>query len=150
MKKSYLALLTTGLVLLVGCENGKSPPGGPGATNRQQSTGIRVTQPENTFQLDVPNLETDIKQGESKTIKISISRGKDFDQDVKLEFAGAPKGLKVTAAESMLKASEKEVQVKLEAAADAPLGEHTITVTGSPARDGAKTSANFKVEVQKP
>jgi uncharacterized membrane protein len=149
MKKCLLGLLTAGVFVLVGCEEGKSPPGGPGATG-QRSTGVRFGEADNTFRLDVPNLETGIKQGESKTVSIGINRGKNFDQDVRLSFGDAPKGVKVTPASSMLKHGDKEVQVTLEAANDAALGEHMITVTGTPAREGAATSAQFKIEVKKP
>jgi len=104
---------------------------------------------DNTFKLDVPILSTSLKQGETKTITISLSRGKNFDQDVKLEFSGAPEGVKVTPNENSIKHSDKEVQVKIEAAKEAALGEHTITVTGTPAKDGAKGTATFKIEVKK-
>jgi uncharacterized membrane protein len=150
MKRHYIALFTMGLLVLVGCNDTKSPPGGPGATgSNQRSTALRVGAPENTFQLDLPNLETTLKQGETKTITIGIMRGKNFDQDVKVEFSEPPKGVKVTAAHSTVKASDKDVQVTIEAAPDAALGEHAITVSGTPAREGAKTSAQFKIDVKK-
>src|SRR5438876_1668300 len=46
MKRSALALLATGLLVLVGCET-KSPPGGPGAARTDSKP--RVGTPENTF-----------------------------------------------------------------------------------------------------
>jgi uncharacterized membrane protein len=100
--------------------------------------------------IDVPNLETTLKQGETKTITIGIERGKNFDQDVKLEFANLPPGVKVEPMNPTIPASEKNDQIKLEAAPDAALGEHTITVTGKPAHEGAATSATLKIQVKKP
>lgn len=153
MHKLCLSLLTLVVLVATGCD-GKSPPGGPGATGTAsgtaRGTGITLGQPDNTFSLDVPNLETDLKQGEKKTITIGIVRGKNFDQDVKLDFGDAPPGVKVSAVSQEIKAGEKNVQVTLEVAKDAALGEHQITVTGTPAREGAKTSAKFQIEVKKP
>jgi uncharacterized membrane protein len=150
---TVMGCLSLALILAaLGCE-AKSPPGGPGATSRGADTSHSsipmVGQPDNTFKLDVPALATSLKQGETKTITLSISRGKNFDQDVKLEFSDAPQGVKVTPTENSIKHGDKEVQVKLEAAKDAALGEHTITVTGLPAKEGAKTSVTFKIDVKK-
>jgi uncharacterized membrane protein len=157
MKRLWV-VLGLGLALFVGCEN-KSTPGGPGATrsatspsgsaSRSSTANPVAGTPEHTFRLEAPALATSLKQGESKTIKISISRGKNFAQDVKLAFTGAPMGVKVTPAEHDLKASANDVQVTIEAAKDAALGEHTITVTGTPTKEGAETSMTFKIDVKK-
>jgi uncharacterized membrane protein len=146
MKKLVAVAAIVALLGLVGCED-KSPPGGPGANSTNRDDNLGLTQPDNTFRLDPPNLETGLKQGETKTVKIGINRGKNFDQDVKLDFSGAPQGVKVTPASREIKANEKDVQVTIEAAQDAALGEHTITVTGTPAREGKPTTTNFKVQV---
>lgn len=148
MWKRYLSVLAAGSLALVGCDS-KSPPGGPGAA-RTNDNSVRVSTPDNSFQLSVPMLETTVKQGEKKTVTISISRGTNFDQDVKMDFSEPPKGVKVTPADSTLKAGSKDMQVTIDAAPDAALGEHTITVTGTPAKEGAKTSATFKIQVKKP
>jgi uncharacterized membrane protein len=149
MMKKLIAIAVLGAVGLVGC-NDKSPPGGPGATNADRDKVPNLTQPDNTFQLDPPNLATDIKQGETKTVNIGISRGKNFDQDVKFDVSGAPQGVKVTPADSVLRAGTEEMRMTIEAAKDAALGEHTITVTGTPAREGKATTANFRINVEKP
>lgn len=133
------------LVAAFGCNS--SPPGGPGATADSRK-GTHLTQPENTFSLSAPELSTTVKQGETKRVKIGISRGKNFDQDVKLEFTGAPQGVKIVPASTELKASAKEVEVDIEASKDAALGDHTITVTGTPA-SGEKTSTTFKITMKK-
>src|SRR5262245_44700513 len=136
--KRYLYVAMAGLLLLAGCES-RSPLGGPGATN-PNNENTRVRTPENTFRLTAPAMETNIKQGESKTITIGITRGTDFDQDVKLEFSDPPKGMKIKADDSTLKAGAKEMHVKIDAAADAALGDHTVTVTGTPNKQGAATT----------
>jgi hypothetical protein len=48
---------------------------------------ITVTQ-KDTFTLSVPS--TTLKQGETKTVSISIQRDKDFDQDVTLKLPTCP------------------------------------------------------------
>src|SRR5262249_11004467 len=103
--------------------------------------------PENSFKLDLPNLETSVKQGEKKTVTVGISRGKNFNQDVKLDF-GLPPGLKMSPASPVIKAGDKNVEVSFEAAKDAALGHHTINVTGTPAT-GDKGASTLKIEVKK-
>src|SRR5688572_20401233 len=105
-KTTWFSLLALGTGLMIGC-SGQSPAGGPGASKNSEGA-VRVTQAENTFKLDVPNAETDIKQGQSQTVRIGINRGKEFDQEVKLDFAGAPKGIKVTPATTVAKPDMKE------------------------------------------
>jgi hypothetical protein len=105
---------------------------------------------ENTFKISLPSMETHIKQGEKTNVKISISRGKNFDQDVNLTMTGLPKGVTATPASPTIKASDKEADVSLEAAKDAPIGDFTVNVTAKPAREGASTSADFKIGVKKP
>lgn len=156
--KRFCAVLGLGLALFVGCEN-KSTPGGPGASrpasspsgspSRSSTANPIAGTPENTFRIEAPGIATSLKQGESKTIKISISRGKNFAQDVKLAFNGAPMGVKITPADNELRASANDVQVTIEAAKDAALGEHSITVTGTPTKEGAETSTTFKIDVKK-
>jgi uncharacterized membrane protein len=144
-----LALLVIGSVsaVLIGC-NGHSTPGGPGATGSNTKPGI-VGTADNTFTLNTPTLTTDIKQGETKTVTIGISRGKNFDQDVKLEIAGVSPGVKVSPASPELKASQEKVEISIEAAKDAALGEHVLTITGMPVREGAKAAAQLKMDVKK-
>jgi len=134
--------LVVGLLLCTGC-NQSSSPGGPGANNKQPVVG----QGENTFKLEAPATETNIKQGESKTVNLSVSRGKNFAQDVKIETSELPKGVKITPSEPMIKAGDKEAKLTIEAAADAALGHHTVTVWAVPT-EGAKTSVNLKLEVK--
>jgi uncharacterized membrane protein len=148
MRNLLGGLFVAGLLLVAGCSDNRTP-GGPGKGGTGPDTGTRVTQEENTFTLKPPLLEQDIKQGETKAVKISINRGRNFDQDVKLEFSNAPQGVKIHAP-SEIKASDKEVEVKIEASNEAALGEHTVLVKGKPAREGAEATAKMKIEVKKP
>jgi uncharacterized membrane protein len=160
MKGLCATLLLVPLIAFVGCEN-KSPPGGPGATGHRASTHLtsqagthttttsktEVGKSDDTFQLKGPILATGLKQGEKKEVDISITRGKDFQQDVMLKFH-APKGLKVEPASADLKPSDNDVKVMVEADKDAPLGDQNIEVTGTPAK-GDATNLMLKVTVKK-
>jgi hypothetical protein len=147
MKYLSMGVMLLAVGALVGCQDGRSPAGGPGATKGAE--GVRVTNADNTFKIDVPNTETEVKQGQKQTVRIGINRGKAFDQEVKLEFKGAPKGVKVSPESVVVKPDMKEATVTVEGAPEAALGEFKITVTGTPMREGTATSADFQVEVKK-
>jgi hypothetical protein len=148
MKRTALAFGAAFLIGTAGCET-KSPPGGPGAPGPNESQP-RVTTPDNTFRITVPATETDLKQGESKTITIGITRGTNFDQDVKLEIANNPQGVTFKFDNPSIPASAKETHLTISASADAALGEHTIVIKATPARTGAGATTEFKIEVKKP
>lgn len=129
----YLAsLLVVGLLVVVGCT--QSEPGG--GTTRNES-----------FKLTTPALPTLIKQGDTQTITVTVNRGTDFKEDVKLE-AQAPKGIHVDLSDKDVKASANgEVKLKIHVDKDAPLGNHAIKLTGKPEK-GAATTAEITVKVQ--
>lgn len=145
MTRSFVSLLAVALLVVVGCEKA-SHPGGPGATTPDRKP--IVGQAEDTFSLDVPNLGTSLKQGESKTVTLSMKRGKNFDQDVNLKFSDLPKGLTIEPANAEVKAGDKDAKITLKAAEDAAIGDFVIKVTGHPTR-GADASNEFKVSVSK-
>jgi uncharacterized membrane protein len=138
--------LATGVLAAVGCEN-KSPPGGPGAV-KPNGTSSTVGTPDNTFSISVPSAT--LKQGESKTITVSIKRGTNFDQDVKLEVENAPQGVTFKFDDPTLRASATEVHLTIDASKDAALGEHKVMVAATPARAGSATQTEMKVEIKKP
>jgi uncharacterized membrane protein len=146
MNRTTIGLFVAGVLTIVGCEN-KSPPGGPGAVHPDGTTP-RVTTPENSFRISVPSV--DLKQGEAKTVAVAITRGTNFDQDVKLEVANAPQGLTFKFDDATLKAGAKEIHMTIEAAHDAALGEHKVNLSATPERSGTATSTELKVEVKKP
>lgn len=146
MTRMTLALLATGVLAAVGCEN-KSPPGGPGAT-KPSATGTHVGTPDDTFKITVPNAT--LKQGESKTITVSIKRGTNFDQDVKLAVEKPPQGVTFKFDDPTLRASATETHLTIDASKDAALGEHDVMVSATPARAGTATQTEMKVEIKKP
>ena len=134
--------LLFGVLLALGCN--QNPPGGPGASQKQPVTGMA----DNTFKLSGPMTETNIKQGETKTVTVSISRGKNFDQDVTLNVMAPPKGITITPTNGAIKASDKETTLTIEAAKDAALGHHEIKIEATPNKGGAKTNLDIKIEVK--
>jgi uncharacterized membrane protein len=101
-----------------------------------------------TFTLGVPFLSPSLKQGEAKTVAISIKRDKAFDRDVTLSFADLPAGVTVEPAAPAIKNGEAETKVTLKAADDAALGTFTVKMTGHPTA-GADATHEFKFTVAK-
>jgi uncharacterized membrane protein len=130
MSKIRTVAMVIAIAALVGCQ--KSEPGG-GAGN-------------DTFKVVVPALGTSIKQGELQTVKVSIDRGEGFKRAVKLEFK-APTGITVDPDSTTVQPGDKgEVQLKITAAKDAPLGDSKVLVKGTPAQ-GEPAEIEFKVTV---
>ncbi len=99
-----------------------------------------------TFRIGVPTLATDVKQGEMQTVRVTLERGAGFKQRVKLEWK-APAGIQVEPADATVQPGDKgDVQLKITAAKDAPIGEHKIQVKGTPDK-GELTETEFKITV---
>jgi uncharacterized membrane protein len=145
MRTQIAGLLVAALVAFTGCNKGT--PGGPGATNPNAKKPV-VGQANDTFTLSVPTLSTTLKQGDTKTVAISINRGKNLDEDVTLKFADVPTGLTIEPASPTIKRGDTEAKLTLKAADNAALGDFTIKVTGHPT-NGADASNEFKVTVAK-
>lgn len=153
MKRIYVGLAVAALAAFVGCEGAKSTSGGPGATNRGtggtgSTKGPIVGKPDNSFSLSTPTLSTKLKQSESEVVKISIKRGKNFDQDVSLKFEGLPKGVTVEPLLPAIKHGEEEAKVTFKAADDAALGDHTVKVIGHP-KEGPDAMSDLKLTIAK-
>lgn len=101
-----------------------------------------------SFTLSVPTLSTSLKQGESQTVSIGISRDKSFDQDVALKFGDLPTGVSLKPASPVIKHGDSETQITLTGANDASLGNFAIKVTGHPST-GADASNELKLVVVK-
>jgi uncharacterized membrane protein len=98
------------------------------------------------FKISVPGMETDIKQGNTQAVTVTLQRGDYFKQNVALEIKSSP-GLTVSPATILVKGSESpDVQIAVTAAKDASLGDYSVSVTGTPPI-GQPTSADFKVKV---
>jgi uncharacterized membrane protein len=156
-----LALFAT----LAGC-NQESTPGGPGVASTPKSTTtaqrtesngtvreeVRTeTKPDvvdksNTFTLRAPKMETTLDTGKKRDVDISISRGSEFKQTVKIEFK-TPAGVTVTPAMATIPAGEDKVTVTLEATKEAPAGKTQVEVMAMP-QTGKAVSLEIPVEVK--
>jgi len=132
MKKTLVvALIAT--VAFMGCK--KSEEGG--------RTG------NDTFKVVVPAMSTAVKQGEVATVRVSVERGAEFKQAVKLETK-APTGLQVDPASTTVKPGDKgDVQLTITAAKDAPLGDLKIMIKGTPDK-GESAEKEFTITVSAP
>jgi len=141
--------VTFALLLAAGCEK-KGTTGGPGVTGTAagNATTTTVVESHQTFNVTVPSTSTTINQGESKTVSIGVSRGRDFDQTVALKFDGLPAGVTVDPPNAAIKSGDKETKVGVAAAADAAPGEYVIKVVGQPAT-GESSSADLKITIEK-
>jgi hypothetical protein len=159
MKALHVGLCVLGLsaLTLAGCTR-ESEKGGPGAkatTTKTTSTdsGATITEqkqtetPAQTFSIEVPRGGTNVTQGKSENVTVSIDRGDTFKQAVTLTFK-APAGVKVTPAEAKIGGSDTRVKVGIEAAPDATPGRHSIHVIGTP-ETGKATSVKMDVDVKK-
>src|SRR4051812_17786791 len=102
MKKAFLAVAVAAMVVISGCDKGTT--GGPGKDKDKDSLKNKVSQADETFTLSVPSAS--VKQGESKTVTVKITRGKNFTEDVALKFDGMPEGVTVDPAAPTLKKSD--------------------------------------------
>src|SRR5262249_8906592 len=122
------------LALTSGCGK-KSEPGGKAGANNQ-------------FTIKVNPGSTSIKQGGKEEVTISVSRGKDFKEPIDLKIE-TPAGLKVDNGSSKIGADTTETKVWLEAEPTAKVGEHTVTIVGTPpAGKGEKTSVALTATVK--
>lgn len=133
-----MRLMTLSLAALagfmVGCN--KSPEGGTPGTNA-------------TFKVSLPGpASQDVKQGDTRTLDATVERGSDFKKDVALKVEAPPK-VEVRLGKDSIKASDGDTKFSIivSPAKDAPLGEHTVKVTGTPAGGGSATTQEFKVKV---
>ena len=89
-----LSLAATVILSLAGCSR-ESPKGGPGADKAKGTPTSGSADKTETFSIKVPAGNTNVTQGEQTEMNVSVSRGTNFDQDVKLTFK-APEGVQVT------------------------------------------------------
>lgn len=101
------------------------------------------------FKIAVPTFSTELKQGETQSVTISLERGVYFKQDVRL-LINTTKGISVNPTSIMVKAGDKpDVQLQIEAAKGAALGEYRVSVKGTP-KFGSSTATEFNVRVIAP
>jgi uncharacterized membrane protein len=101
------------------------------------------------FKISTPTFDTQIKQGETQSVTISLQRGEYFKRDVRLEIK-ASKGISVEPTYVLVEGSDApDVQLQITAAKDANLGEYRVYIKGTP-ETGEPTSTEFKVKVVAP
>ena len=101
------------------------------------------------FKIAVPTFSTEIKQGQTRNITVSLERGDYFKQDVKLQIKTST-GLNIDPTSVVIKASDiPDVQLRIAAAQNAALGEYRVSITGVP-ETGESTSTEFNVKVVAP
>jgi uncharacterized membrane protein len=133
MRTAIAIVMTMAAATLFGCQ---SPQGG--GVSRDEG-----------FKIGVPILDTKIKQGDSQTVNISLHRGKNFAQDVKLSITTTT-GISVDPTEFLIRASEKpELNLRITAPRDAALREYRVHVAGTP-QTGEPTTIDFTVKVVLP
>jgi uncharacterized membrane protein len=163
MKLASAVTLFGMVVAFAGCSQ-ESTPGGPGASNQTRTTTSTTTTPSsaksvtttankpiipnknNTFTLKVPEMTTTVNQGKKEDVTISISRGSEFKQSVKVQFR-APKGVTITPSEAMIPAGQDKVTVSIQATNDAPAGKGNIEVTAIP-ESGKSVALEMPVHVK--
>ena len=143
LSKHIFILLALLCLLISGCNQGKA--GGPGANDPQMKPPV-FGQLSDTFNLGVPLLTTKFKQGEVKAASISITRGTNFDEEVKLSFTNLPKGVSVEPSLPVLKHGDTEAKISFHATETAALGDFTVKVIGHPTK-GTDATVDFKITV---
>lgn len=138
MKTASAIVLMLALTVVSGCYTVQSKSAEGGSTLKGES-----------FKISVPYFKTKIKQGETRTVSISLKRGDYFRQDVKLGIEAAD-GISVEPAKILIKGSDSpDVQLMITASRNAALGEYRVYVTGTPTT-GEATSTEFDVKVVSP
>ncbi len=134
MKAFVTALALSALATLpLACN--KSPEGGtPGTDNAFKLTGGTI-----------PNA---IKQGDSESVKVTVSREKNFHQSVKLE-AKSPDAINASIDRTLVKDGESpDVNVKIHPKEEAAPGDYKVTVHATP-DSGSPTTLELTVKVVK-
>lgn len=152
MKSTLLVAAAAAFIALSGCTDSTKTSGGPGGKDKDKdntSTTKKIenaiTQPENSFKLNPGNVT--LKQGETKKDKITIKRGKGFDQDVALSFDKLPDGVTIDPATPTLKKGEDNIEVSFKATDAAALGKADVKMTGKPATgDSSNNTITLTVE----
>jgi hypothetical protein len=154
MKRIVAGFISLGLVTMLGCNS--STPGGPGVAatpNASGTTNTTVTtykpslgEADDSFSLSGPLLSTHLKQGETTSLKIKISRGRNFQDDVKLKFAALPGGVTVESINPMISHSTSEATVEFRASNEAAPGTYTVSVIGQPTT-GPDGKSDFQITV---
>lgn len=135
--KSAAILLS---LAMIGCN--ASSPGGPGISSTPNASGVSnatittykptLGEVENSFRLKGPAISTHVRQGETASLSISITRGTNFQDDVELQIAALPDGVTIETPNPRIPSSKSAATLELRATPDAFPGTYTVTVLGRP------------------
>jgi hypothetical protein len=158
MKLVALAACVGMLVVVSGCTE-QSTPGGPGVRKQMVQPPAKsttttankpveqnvVTDQNKTFRLVLPNSES-FSRGKTTDMTVSITRGRDFNESVKLEFS-PPKGVTITPAQPVIPAGHDSIKVSVAVANDAPLEKTSMNVKAIP-QTGQMVEMPMQMEVK--
>lgn len=139
MKRLSILLLAFGVLPFIGCNTSSTGSGPTGSGH-------------DTFKISGFGGVTPIiiKQGETHNETVKIDRGSDFKSDVKFSAQDVPNGLKVEFDPPVVKGGDKpETVAKVKAADDAPLGDATFKIIGTPEPNGTAVTLTAKVKIEK-
>lgn len=135
MKRAMVIVGLLAVVGLIGCAGGTRG----GGMGKDQSFGIEVP----AYGM----MPVTMKQGETKVVKVTLTRGKYFKQDVRLQIR-ASDGIKVEPTEVTVKACESpDVMLNISTPECTALGEYRIYLKGIP-ESGEPASQEIKVKVK--
>lgn len=150
-----LGLLISGIAI-VGCN--ASSPGGPGIADTPNSSGVANTtittskpmlgEVEKSFRLSGPAISTHVTQGATASAKVTIARGKNFQDDIRLKFDSLPTGVTMETTSPLISHNESGSTVEFRATPEANPGTYTITVIGKPT-SGPDAKSEFQLTVDK-
>jgi uncharacterized membrane protein len=160
MKFVAMAAFLGMLAFASGCSE-QSSPGGPGVSRQPAPTQPSargtmrtankpveenvVTNKNDIFRLMLPNSES-FDRGKTQKLTISINRGKDFHQSVKLDFK-APNGVTITPAEPVIQPTQDKVTVSVDVAKDARVEKTSMEVQATP-QSGQMVSMPMQIQIK--
>ena len=160
MKHIFSSVTGLALILVCGCDNGTAggkgaPPvkpttttATPGDTSTPAAAKPLIGEAKETFKITLPTLSTSVTQNETVNVTIGISRGTNFDDDVTLTFGKLPEGVTLEPAQPMIPHGNTEIKISVKAAADAAVGDFTVSVSGTPAKGGANAENELKLSIK--
>lgn len=136
MKNRFVqAALGFALVIAVGCNQSTTTTGPKGNVAGAKRLTLTAAK------------EQTIKRGDTDKVKVSISRD-NFSEPVTIKITGLPKGVTVVGpADPVIVAADSSTTLTLQAAADADVGEHAVTLSAEAAGVDKNTQA-FRLTVK--
>jgi len=134
----HTLLLFVSAVLAVGCSNTTTTT----ATKVSTKTGEAVNK---NLSLTAAKNQS-ITRGATDKVTITVTR-ENFDETVNISLSGLPQGVTIVEKDATIRSGSSTVTLTLQAAADAVVGEHTVTITAD-AVGMPKNMQTFKLTVK--